>query len=680
MQGTAPPPVSSGMGPKDFRSDINALRAFSVLVVVLYHFHVPGFGGGFLGVDVFFVISGFLMTRILLAQLEAGRVRYADFLLARVRRIVPALLVMIATLLAVGSLVLPPLDLRALALEAAYAAGFVSNQHYLAGQGYFRQYDAYRWLLHTWSLSVEWQFYLAYPFLFMLAAAVRRRGAAAGARTPRAVLLAFVVPLALGSFALNVALVRHGAESQAFYLLPARAWEMAAGGLVALRPPGMAPSGREGHRWALAGWALLFAALYLATRLSWQWQWPGHAAGLPVLGTLLVLHGGGTRDRLERCWLVDRLGRWSYAWYLWHWPATVALAYAYQGSRSGAVPALAAMAVSLAMAVLTHRLVEQPAQSAMPAARPRVHRRCGAAFAAVLAGVAVLEASDGLEARFGREREFYRSLRASVDARTAPEGCANAGATGDAIRLCPIEHGSRLRALVIGDSYGHQLYPWFERHFPLSVDFFVRAGCPVLRGFGRNDQWRDCADYAERAWDKAESPGYDIVVLAAKWGAASPAFRGPLGLCRLAGEDGCVPLDRLDDPQAAVESLRNSIEHLLALGKKVVFVDAHPQPGLNVPLVLSREMARRGHVDLGLDAGRGLEHSRAVDAMVHGLESRAGFAHVSFRDELCEAPHCPLYDAGLHTPVFRDDSHFDVTWLLAHGSQLRRWAEANRAP
>lgn len=207
-----------------FRTDINGLRAWAVVAVVLYHFGVPGFAGGFAGVDVFFVLSGFLMAGIVIGGVEVGRFSLGGFYLARARRILPALLVLVLAVLVVGWFLLMPSDYQTLGRHARESVFFTSNLRYLAESGYFDASSHEKWLLHTWSLSVEWQFYLIYPLV--LAGLARLRPG-------RAVLLGAHVVVLLGSFALCQFLTATK-PSQAFFLLQARAWELLLGGLVFL--------------------------------------------------------------------------------------------------------------------------------------------------------------------------------------------------------------------------------------------------------------------------------------------------------------------------------------------------------------------------------------------------------------------------------------------------------------
>ena len=203
-----------------FRLDINGLRAWAVTAVVLYHFGIPGFSGGFAGVDVFFVISGFLMAGIVVGGLEKQRFKLFDFYMARARRIVPALLIVVLVVLVVGAVILMPGDFKQMGRHARDSLFFMSNLRYLKESGYFDVASHEKWFLHTWSLSVEWQFYLIYPLI--LAVVYRFL-------PQRRLLLALHGIALLASFSLAVYWV--GSKSElAFYLLQARAWELLLGG------------------------------------------------------------------------------------------------------------------------------------------------------------------------------------------------------------------------------------------------------------------------------------------------------------------------------------------------------------------------------------------------------------------------------------------------------------------
>ncbi len=314
-----------------FRQDINALRAIAVVSVLLYHFGVPGFAGGFVGVDVFFVISGYLMTGIILGGLAEGHFSLLRFYLARARRIMPALAVLVTALLALGWFFLPPSDYAGLGLHGASSSLFFSNFVYKGEDGYFDVPSRTKWLLHTWSLSVEWQFYLIYPLLLVF---FRRHGRTIAALGALSLLVSICTSASIPSFA--------------FYLLPTRLWEMALGGLIVALPKATTRAGR----WP--GYALIAAAIFC---LSHDDTWPGYLALLPTLGTALVIWSNGSA-KLEQMRPVQAIGTWSYSLYLWHWPFVVALGYAGLSQDPAAIAS--AMTLCLIAAIASYTFVEAP--------------------------------------------------------------------------------------------------------------------------------------------------------------------------------------------------------------------------------------------------------------------------------------------------------------------------------
>ncbi|QJD58739.1 acyltransferase [Pseudomonas sp. gcc21] len=253
---------------RTFRDDINGLRAWAVVSVILFHFHVPGFAGGFVGVDIFFVISGFLMTGIIIRGLEEPRSETSNsfsligFYLARGVRIIPALLVLCLALLAIGWFFLPAIEYRSLGVHSTSAVGFLSNFKFWAEAGYFDTASHEKWFLHTWSLSVEWQFYLILPLVLMLVWKL-----APGRKAATLAALALVIlSLALSVF------ISDTHPGAAFYLLPTRAWEMLAGGLVFLLADrlSLAERARQWLYGAGFGFIVLSIAAFDSTTV-----WPG---------------------------------------------------------------------------------------------------------------------------------------------------------------------------------------------------------------------------------------------------------------------------------------------------------------------------------------------------------------------------------------------------------------------
>ncbi|HET7866986.1 MAG TPA: acyltransferase, partial [Burkholderiaceae bacterium] len=427
-----------------FRPDINGLRGLSVALVVAYHLQLRGSGGGFIGVDVFFVISGYLMTQIIWGGLGRGDFGYGRFLAARAARIWPALAVMLCVLLLLGTVLLPPFDLQILAEQAMRALVFWSNQFFLDRSGYNTQTADTNWLLHTWSLSVEWQFYVLYPLVLMLLA---RWGA-----TRRVVFFGLTV-LLLASLACHAVLTATRPDS-AFFLLPARAWELLAGGLAFLSA-GQVALGAARRRWvAHAGLVLvLVGALWLAWR-----RVPAVGAGwpllLPVLGAALVLWANDAEHPVLGHAGLRSLGQWSYSIYLWHWPLVVALRMTDAFLDQPQLAAFGVAALSVVCGALSYRWVESYSQQGWVRLRRPVLAMAAAALLAVGAAV-----SGGWPGR-GEDGAAYGDYLASVRAAYYPDRCSNFMKTVQDMQVCSVRKASSPpRILVIGDSHAEQLYP-----------------------------------------------------------------------------------------------------------------------------------------------------------------------------------------------------------------------------
>ncbi|HZX25590.1 MAG TPA: acyltransferase family protein [Telluria sp.] len=373
-----------------YRPDIDGLRAVAVLAVVLFHAFPGSLRGGFVGVDIFFVISGFLIGGILIRGLQQGRLDLAGFYARRVRRIFPALAVVLAACLAFGWFALFADEFKMLGKHVFGGAAFVSNFFLWNEVGYFDTAAETKPLLHLWSLGIEEQFYIFWPLLLALAWRLRVS------------LLGLALGLGAASFLLNVAGV-HGHPSATFYSPASRAWELLAGAALAyasvnhlsayagVRRAGRGvtqyelSSPRARHALSLAGAALLALAVLLVQR---EKAFPGFWALLPVLGALLLI-GAGPQAVVNRWILASRpmvaVGLVSYPLYLWHWPL---LSYAHI-IESG-VPALkiraAAVAAALVLAALTYWLIEKPLRST---------RRGGLKVALLAAVVAALGAVGG---------------------------------------------------------------------------------------------------------------------------------------------------------------------------------------------------------------------------------------------------------------------------------------------
>ena len=691
-----------------FRPDIEGLRAVAVLAVVLFHAEVPGVGGGFVGVDVFFVISGFLITGLLWREVNStGTVRLRRFYGARARRLLPASAAVGVITLIGSAILLPPLQARTAMGDGITSALYVSNYRFLLqGVDYSAPAMPLSPFQHYWSLGVEEQFYLVWPALIIgttwLIARVRRltRAEATSSQRPYIAVLALV---AVVSLALSLA-VCHWAPFVAFFSLPTRAWQLAIGGLVVLTagqwrrfPPLPA---------AIVGWTGLALILLACTRFSTDTLYPGIAALLPTVGAALVI-GAGCATPAQGCGRVLALspmraiGRISYSWYLWHWPVLV-LAPLLVGHPLGLTARLAAALVSGGLAVLTLRFIENPLRFAVPVRRsPRASLVLGGVATAVAVGVglallvavptpvgrgaptAALTVSEApVPARFTMGSsdaavqhafaQVQAAIAASADLKVVPsnlnppladaaaelndmfrDGCMRSGwqvaqpdcATGDT--------ASATTVAVVGDSQAAMWNPAFDkvaeqRHWRLEM--LTKAGCPLM-------DLPIASAQLHRKYTECEQWRGQVV---ARLRAEHPQLIA-ISMLRGYGTDDGFPQRFTPYDATWIDSLTRLVEQLRSTGAKVLVLGPTPDPHSVVPICLS------GH----LDDATACAPPRSAGVNESGIAAEsaattAGGGHYADLTELfCTTDRCPVVVGN--TLVYSDKRHLTIEYsrLLA---------------
>ncbi|GJI94047.1 acyltransferase [Duganella caerulea] len=461
--------------PGRYRADIDGLRALAVLAVMAFHLSPAALPGGFAGVDVFFVISGFLITGVITQALQRGEFSLARFYQRRIVRILPAYALVSAVTLAAASYLMTPNDYLFYTTSLATSWGFVSNLFFsMLSWGYFGQRTEEFPLLHTWSLGVEEQFYFLYPLLLPWL----------WRRAPR-----LLVPLLALLAALGLALSewRTGVVGS-YFLLPYRAHELLAGALTAWLVARAAPPSRARATLCALGGAAL--ALGAALWLNRGTPFPGLRSLYPCLGAALLLYAGA-RDNpvsalLRHRWLV-RIGLMSYSLYLWHWPVLSFLRYR-RVELSGA-SAVAAVAAMFALAWLSWRYVELPARR-RPAPFRRGLLRYYAAPAAVFLLVGLVSyGTEGLPQRFSADaRELLSSYSFERD---LGGDCAQRAGEYHGVSLAHLERRCAFGAdgaaapsvLLYGDSHAHHFKPFVDllaRRAALRAVYFVEGSCDPL--------------------------------------------------------------------------------------------------------------------------------------------------------------------------------------------------------
>ena len=446
---------------KHYRPEIDGLRAISVIGVVLFHLEL-GFPGGFVGVDVFFVISGYLITGILLRQLGEDRFSLMEFWARRVRRIVPAAIVMVVGALLIGAFLQTPERYASLARSAMAHVLMASNCYFTRDQGYFAEKSDHEPLLHTWSLSVEEQFYLIFPLIVCFV----------WKRAPQRLALVFT-SAALISFSWSwIEVVSN--PKWAFFLLPARGWELLVGALLAILPQKtMRSLGDEA--WAGLGLVLVLAPMFFFDR---QTAFPGPGALAPVLGAaLLIWTGGSTKIGKLLGWrALVRIGLISYSLYLWHWPFVVF-------AREMVIELTLTWKISLLVASLlagysSWRWVEMPSRSGLLLATRRRSLIFGLTSAVTLFVIAFsIKASGGFPSRLPAE------LRLIISDITW-NGAEYTSAKSEAMPIGFQDDGP-VDFVLWGDSHGASAAPAVNAvatDFKLKGHAYLNNGTPPVTG------------------------------------------------------------------------------------------------------------------------------------------------------------------------------------------------------
>ena len=481
-----------------YRSDIDGLRAVSILLVVAYHAGPQLVPGGFIGVDIFFVISGFLITRIILSQTRTGQFRLLDFYARRVRRIFPALAVVLLVTYALGWLLLMPQDFALLGENMVAGAAFVSNLFQLRHVGYFDPDMAENPLLHLWSLGIEEQFYIFWPLALLLAGSRLRKS--------------WMIGIAAVSFVTSL-LIFLGYSQWSFYAPIPRAWELLVGGLAAhhfANRPSLAKAsyGARANLAAIAGAALIGGAALCYDRTI---PFPGLYALLPTAGALLIIMSA--RSWINHTVLSSRLMVWigliSYPLYLWHWPLLSYLATLQNGVSTN-LEVLLTVALSIVLAWLTYRFVELPIRRA-PGMVPKLVAGLGVLGIAGL----VTSVASGFEFRFPPEIRAVARLAPRNNSGFSDK-CFLDGTVGSFGANC-VEQGNKPLLFLWGDSTAAALLPGLEKvqgTLQFRLAHFEAAQCAPILATGTH-AW--CDGIAETVLGSIKASHPDILLLHAAW-------------------------------------------------------------------------------------------------------------------------------------------------------------------
>lgn len=453
---------------KNFRYDINGLRAYAVILVVLFHFGIIGFAAGFIGVDIFFVISGFLMTSIVIKSLDKGNFSLLKFYLARGIRIVPALFVVSTIVLILGWFLVLPTDYKALAKHTLSSINFFSNIVYWRESGYFDTDSHNKALLHTWSLSVEWQFYLVFPIIVALLYKIKKS---------RNFLLTFFILGTIISLILSIIITAKN-PSAGFFLLPTRAWEMLAGGLIFFIPKEKVPYKKPLE---FIGFFLIAISCYI---FSTDTLWPSYNAILPVLGAFLILLAHQQNSIFTKGSVFQWLGNNSYSIYLWHWPIVFFLHYFYKNDDY--IFITAGIILSIILGWLSYTYIENPTRKKLSNLSIVKAYFLWFLSISILSLISIMIFKfDGVKNRFSNEINNISNTINDINPRR--DECI--GKQDDSqLKKCTYGDGP-LSLIVVGDSHASAMLNGVINALPnnTSLISFTISGCPTVKNLKKTN-------------------------------------------------------------------------------------------------------------------------------------------------------------------------------------------------
>jgi peptidoglycan/LPS O-acetylase OafA/YrhL len=619
-----------------YQPHVDGLRTLAVVPVVLFHLNHAYMPGGYAGVDIFFVISGYLITSILWRDMLVGEYSLLEFYKRRILRILPALSVVLLAVVLLASAVQLTHERMASGQSAMAAALFVSNIFFWQDAGYFSAPAEMQPLLHTWSLAVEEQFYIFFPpLLYILARHFRHR------------VMALIAGLSLVSLVLCVVMtLRH--QPAAFYLLPFRAWELGIGALLALavargQMPGAARS------WpGLVGLALILAAFVLFDHTS---AFPGWLALFPCLGAALLIGLGdrGVTGRLLAAAPMVWIGKVSYSFYLWHWPVIVFWKLQ-TGPEITLSEASGLFVVALGLASVSTRWIEAPFRAkGFHAIAPARVILSGVGVLVVLTAIGLLLARDVLALR--PVPSAVASLAQVADYRAHPDydgqyrkgtcmiGQSEARFEAYDKAICAITDPDLPTVLLIGDSHAAQYWRALQDAFPgINVIQATASGCRPLREAPGARFCTDLRSWFFDNWLDATRPA--AILLAARW-----------------------QEDELNRVQPTLDWLSSKTDRLAVIGPIVEYEGALPQ-------LLARARWQEKGFDSAVHRTPG---KAALDAQMRHQTEAAGAIYLSVLDRLCppeDAGDCQVLAAD-DTPIQFDYGHLTLTGARTLVLQMR---------
>jgi len=626
-----------------FRYDINGLRAYAVILVLLFHFEVLGFTGGFIGVDIFFVISGLLMTKNIIYNLENKSFNAFKFYLFRAHRIIPTLVFLCLTILLIGWFTLTPLELQNYLKHAISSLEFVSNIQYLEESGYFDTNSKEKILLHTWSLSVEWQFYIILPLLLVLLNKL--------SRSPNILKIFFVV-LFIVSFTLSI-LISKSNPSAAFYLLPTRAWEMMAGGLIFLLFRNITLNYLATKIIELTGFILILISLTIFTGAT---LWPSYNAFLPVLGTFLILLANNKNSIYTNNKICQFLGNSSYSIYLWHWPIVYYLSYLEKENDIKYI--IFSITLSIFLGYVSYKIIETPSRKWL--SQKKIYSGYLITFIYLFISISFFSF---LYLKNGLINRFPQNIQIIIEKGNEKNPLFTKCQINSGVNIPECKYGNGdIKLIVIGDSHAEAMIPAIRKALPpkSALIDWTYSGCPMVENIKKiNNPDFKCGEVISKFTKKiTKYPDTPILII----NRINVLFHG----AKDSDSDILHPIRYINKPFKAYnaeyeKTMKEAYINTLckfSKNNKVYVTRPIPEFPVNVPKVLVHREIIKSSSPLTITREAHLKRSRLAWEAQDEAVKKCGVKILDTTDFFCDKEICYSEKKGI--PLYFDDDHVNL--------------------
>lgn len=643
-----------------YRSDIDGLRAVAVISVLLFHLGITLFSGGYIGVDIFFVISGFLITSIITEEIKKDQFSIIRFYERRIRRIFPALFAMMIITTIVAYFLFLPMHFKDYGQSIVAATLFSSNILFWKESGYFSEASETKPLLHTWTLGVEEQFYIFFPLILLVLY-----------RYFKGKFSVWIIALSLISLIISI----YGIQirpTATFFLLPTRAWEFFVGGLLALGTFPKISSQKIASNLALLGGAFI---IYSVTTYTESTPFPGLSALLPVIGTFLIIYSGTHHSTIISRFLsvpkIVFIGLISYSLYLWHWPIIVFLKY-YFSKELGAYEIVSVIILSFALAFISWKYIEAPFR------KKRVLKNNRKLFLTSISVMVVaislgmfMYISKGYPQRFDPSiRNYIVNNELAKTAWEYPDKYNNfKNALDKPTDMNYYVMGKNIKGKILfwGDSHVGMLFPAIKALFDSNnteyeVILGTSGGCLPVRNFNRIKSGYFCDRFNAVLYDKAMQDDIDIVVIGSRWDYIGNKLSNEI--CQ---KDDCSNLLALETVK---EKLKNDISQLIQKGKKVYIILPFPRYNHSVPITLEKQYLFDKTDELLLDHKlyKNYQSLQKIDEILSSIALETGAKLLDPKILLCHNDECTYEKEGIS--IYRDSGHLNTDGALMMKTML----------